>query len=535
VFLIFIPRYDSRVKLTLYVFIVLFTFLTIRLFRLQVFPSKEVLGSYQSLQSEKISDLKYRILDTSGKDLIKYNKKYVLVIDKKPFSLNNYEETLENLMALNFIMKSEYENFNYADVMKSSGKLYYNISEDAYKKINELENVKGIYTYVYDEADKKEAWTVSNILSQMPEKGEVLDDSLEKQIYNFTSNNEEPQKEFSLDDRYIYSKDKQVLVDKNTNVKLTIDKDIDEKVREVLDKKEFKNLENVGVTIMESDTGKIRAMVQKDETQANVNLSIEGAGYEPGSVFKLITLGAALDKGEVSLSDLYTCTGSICKTAHGNLTLEDALVKSCNDCIAKVGNKIGYDTIIEYSKKVGLFSKVLGIGGEGRNEAMGEMPKEEAGLNNISIGQCLTVSPLQILGATNTIVNNGIYVRPYIIESTIDSEDNVIEDFKTEQYKVFSDTTSKLIKKSMIQVVTRGTGVNAKLEGTIIGGKTGSATSGDKNTHGWFTGFFTVKNKTYTMTVFTPNIAGKGGVGEELGGGNTAAPIFKEIVKSLKD
>ncbi|WP_310937521.1 penicillin-binding transpeptidase domain-containing protein [Clostridium sp. SHJSY1] len=485
------------------------------------------------MQSENISDSKYRLLDTNGKDLIKYNKKYVLVIDKKPFSLNNYEETLEDLMALNFIMKNEYENFNYTDVMKSSGKLYYTISEDAYNKINELKNVKGIYTYVHDEADKKEAWTISNILDQMPDKEKVVEDSLEEKIYNLTINNEEPKKNFSLNDKYVYSKDKQILVDDNTNIKLTVDEDIVEKIKEVLQKDEFKNLGNVGVSLMESDTGKIRALVQKDETQANINLAIEGAGYEPGSVFKLITLGTALEEGKVSLSDVYTCNGHICKTAHGNLTLQDALVKSCNDCIAKVGNELGYDKIMEYSKKMGLFSRVLNIEGDGRNEAEGEIPKEEAGLNNISIGQCLTVSPLQILGATNTIVNNGVYVKPYIIESTVDNEDNVIEEFETEKHKVYSETTSKLMQKAMVEVVNRGTGVNAKVDGSTIGGKTGSATSGDKNTHGWFSGFFKIKNKTYTMTIFAPNIAGKGVTGEEVGGGNTAAPIFKEIVKSL--
>lgn len=532
-FFIFIPRYESRIRHTFYIFTVLFIVLIGRLFYLQVFPSSQVLSGYEAMQSENISDSKYRLLDTNGKDLIKYNKKYVLVIDKKPFSLNNYEETLEDLMALNFIMKNEYENFNYTDVMKSSGKLYYNISEDAYKKINELKNVKGIYTYVYDEADKKEAWTINNILSQLPDKEKVVEESLEEKIYNLTAMNDEPKKNFSLDDKYIYSKDKQVLVDKNTNLKLTIDEDISEKIKEILKRDEFKNLINVGVSLMESDTGKIRALVQKDETQANVNLSIEGAGYEPGSVFKLITLGTALEEGKVSLSDSYTCTGNICKVPHGKLSLEEALVKSCNDSIAKVGNQLGYDKLMEYSKKMGLFSRVLNIEGDGRNEAVGEIPKEDAGLNNISIGQCLTVTPLQILGVTNTIVNNGVYVKPYIIESIVDNDDNMLEEFGTEKHKVYSETTCKLMKNAMLGVVNRGTGVKAKVDGITIGGKTGSATTADKNTHGWFSGFFTIKNKTYTMTIFAPDIDGKGVQGEEIGGGNTAAPIFKEIVKSL--
>ncbi|MDU7441826.1 MAG: iron-containing alcohol dehydrogenase, partial [Clostridium sp.] len=102
------------------------------------------------------------ILDCNGKDLMKYDKKYVLVIDVKPFTLNNYEETLEDLMALNFIMKSEDPQFNYSNIMKQGGKVYYNISEDTYNKINKLKNIKGIYTYISDTVDGKKSPIVSD-------------------------------------------------------------------------------------------------------------------------------------------------------------------------------------------------------------------------------------------------------------------------------------------------------------------------------------------------------------------------------------
>lgn len=69
--------------------------------------------------------------------------------------MNNYEETLEDLMALNFIMKSENPDFNYSEIMKAQGKIYYNISEETYNKINKLKNIKGIYTYISDEVDTK--------------------------------------------------------------------------------------------------------------------------------------------------------------------------------------------------------------------------------------------------------------------------------------------------------------------------------------------------------------------------------------------
>ncbi|HEY5524002.1 MAG TPA: penicillin-binding transpeptidase domain-containing protein [Clostridium sp.] len=532
-FYIFIPKYDSRIKSTLILFITMLFLLTIRLTYLQVFPTEAVESQSQILQRENISDSKFMVLDTSGKDLITYKNKYIVVFDKKPFSLNNYEETLEGLMALNFIMKEEIASFNYNDVMKSNGKLYYEISENTYNKINTLKNIKGIYTYVYKEADKKEAWTVSSLLSSIPESGNLIEGSLEEQIYNSIANNKFPQSSFSLDTKAVYEKSPLEENEKNNNLKLTIDDNMTEKVREILKKDEFSSLSNVGVTIMESNTGKIRVMAQKDETQANINLSMEGSGYEPGSVFKLITLGAALDKGIVTLQDRFTCTGQICKTKiHGNITAEEALIESCNDVIAKIGNEVGYDSLMEYAEKAGLFNRVLNLQQEGKNEAIGQKPAKESGLNNISIGQCLTVTPLQITGATNSIINEGVYIKPYIIDEIVDSNNNTIKTFNSESRKVFSTTTSKLLKNAMDEVVEKGTGVKAKVDGIEIGGKTGSATGADGKTHGWFSGYFEVGDKLYTMTVFVPDI-NQGG--KDLGGGDTAAPVFREIVKILNE
>ena len=90
-----------------------------------------------------------------------------LCIRDRPFKLNNYEETLQDLLALNFIMKSEDESFNFSDIMQQSGKIYYNITKETYDKINKLNDIKGIYTYVYDELDLKESWRVENIIASI--------------------------------------------------------------------------------------------------------------------------------------------------------------------------------------------------------------------------------------------------------------------------------------------------------------------------------------------------------------------------------
>ena len=475
------------------------------------------------------------VLDTNGKDLMKYKKKYVVVIDKKPFSLNNYEETLENILALNFIMKEEIPEFNFTTIMKSDGKTYYTVSEETYNKVNKLYNIKGIYTYIYDEADKKKAWNVSTFISDLS-NGDLEQDSFDYNLYKYVKDNKYPIKNFYLDDKAVYSNSKLDISDNNRNIQLTIDKTIEDKIRDVVAKDEYNKFDNIGVMIMESESGKIRAMVQKDESDANINLCIEGIGYEPGSVFKLITLGVALDKGIITLNDTFNCSGEICKfKTHGNISVEKAIEVSCNDAFAKIGNKIGYDNLMEYAEKSGLFNPVLNLKGKGRNETVGLKPKESDGMNNISIGQCLTVSPIQILGATNAIVNDGIYVKPYIIENILDKNDNIVEGLDTEKYKVYSKTTSKLLKNSMMQVVNRGTGTKSKVNGVEIGGKTGSATGENGSTHGWFSGFYKQNGKLYTMVVFVPNIDGKGENGEDLGGGTSAAPIFADIVRTLVD
>lgn len=477
--------------------------------------------------------MNYMILDTNGKDLMKYNKKYELVIDTKPFSLNNYEETLEDLMTLNFIMKSENPDFNYSEIMKQSGKIYFDISEDTYNKINNLKNIKGIYTYIYDEVDTKKAWSISSMLSKILDEDQVPD-SLEGKMYEYLKENGKIKEEFYLDDKAVYAKQSVSINDNNKNLKLTINKEIEDKIREVLEDEKYSSLSNIGVTIMESDTGKIRAMVQKDESAANINLGIQQIGYEPGSIFKVITLGAALDMGLININDTFIGTGKIDKKVYGKLSVEEAFEKSCNDIFAEIGTKVGYDKLMEYSKTLGLYDRVLNLETGNRNEAKGVKPEEESGINNISIGQCMNVTPIQMLGAINAIVNNGVYEKPYIVESILDKDDNAIEDFKTDKKRVFSDTTAKLVKNSMRQVVIKGTGIKAYIPGMDMGGKTGSATGSGGKTHGWFAGFFTIEDKKYTMIVFTPDINSvKTSDNETLGGGDTAAPVFKDIVKKL--
>lgn len=516
-------------------FIVIFA-LIIRLYFLQVHPSLVVGGEIENYQAENLSQMKYRIFDTNGKDLMTYNKKYILVLDTKPFMLNNYEETLEDLMALNFIMKSEDSNFNYSDVMKKEGKIYYAISEDTYNKINKLNNVKGIYTYIYDEVDRKEAWKTNNILSNIKDDNTV-ENSLEYTLNSYIKDNTYPVAKFYLNDKSIYG-DGELSTSNNKSIKLTINSIWEDKIRDILNKNEYSFLKNIGIVVSEADTGKIRAMVQKDESEANVNLGIGQLGYEPGSIFKVITETIALDKGLISLSDKFLCTGEICTKdgkpySHGLLSVEDALKVSCNDVFAKVGGEIGYSDMIDYLSKMGLFKPVINLQGENRNEAKGVKPTLENGMNNISIGQTIMVTPVQMAGLYNTVVNDGVYIKPSIVEAIVDDNDKELEVFNESENRIFSETAAKLAQESMSKVIWEGSGFEAKVDGINIGGKTGTSTGHGGINHGWFAGYFELNNKKYTIIVIAPNIGNKHPDGRELGGGNTGAPIFRDVVTEL--
>lgn len=527
---------SKRIVLVSSLFSIITLFLVVRLYFLLIHPSKMVSGDIENYQYETIAQNKYKVLDTNGIDLTKYNKKYILVLDTKPFMLNNYEETLEDLMALNFIMKAEDAEFNYSDIMKESGKKYYTISEETYEKVNKLKNVKGIYTYTYDEVDAKEAWKTNNFLSNISDDN-IIENSLENDLNVYLKENSYPASKFYLNDKAIYSKGEEVS-ENNNNIKLTIDSAIEDKIRDILNKSDYEFLKNIGVVLSEANTGKIRAMVQKDESQASVNLGIGQLGYEPGSIFKVITEAIALDKGLISPTDTFDCTGEICMKdgkpyGHGTISVEDALKVSCNDVFAKVGNKIGYSDMMDYLKKMGLFEPVLNLKGDNRNEASGVKPTLENGMNNIAIGQTIMVTPIQMAGLYNTVINNGIYNKPTIVEAIVDDDNNVIEEFNSNGNRILSETAAKLTKETMSKVIWEGSGFEAKVEGVNIGGKTGTSTGSGATNHGWFAGYFEMNGKSYSLVVIAPNIGEKHPDGRELGGGNTGAPIFRDIVTEL--
>jgi len=273
------------------------------------------------------------------------------------------------------------------------------------------------------------------------------------------------------------------------------------------------------------------------------NRAISGL-YPPGSVFKIVTAQAALEKGRISAYTNFVCSGSYSlgnakfkcwkEEGHGSMDVVGGLKNSCNVFFYNIGRMAGVDLLETYAKSFG-FGKLTGI--DLPDETSGVAPGKnwkrlhrksgwyEGETLNYAIGQgYLMVTPIQVLCMMNAVANNGNFVRPYVVK-------RIGDDFMAEQKpKDLGMTLSdiKLIRKGLYEVINgeNGTGKRAKAEGVIAAGKTGTAQNPLGKTHAWFSGFAPYKDPRICVVVFLEH-GGKGG----LEPAEIARGIFEEAKK----
>lgn len=268
--------------------------------------------------------------------------------------------------------------------------------------------------------------------------------------------------------------------------------------------------------------------------------------YSPGSVFKLMTYGSALEKKLFRPTDMIDAgNGTIEVAGHkftdshhvGRVTYAEAMAHSSNVCAIKTGLKVGKADFYSLLQKMG-FGRKTGI----------ELPAETAGLvrnpdkwngdslASMSIGYEIGVTPLQIATAFATIANDGVRNKPHIIKEIRDSEGNTISVTEPEQSPVVSPETAADLRVMLRQVVLSGTGKRAKLDGYSSAGKTGTAWKFDSKTKrverskyvSSFVGFAPANDPKYVIAVVMDEP--KSGARD---GGSVAAPVFKEIAQQL--
>jgi cell division protein FtsI/penicillin-binding protein 2 len=474
--------------------------------------------------------------------MLNYKNKYYVVIDPVTFARNYNND--DDLFALTYILKDYNKSYNLLDMGlgKDPAKKTFLVDEGTYKKLKNIKGIKGFYTYTFSAVDRSEAWSIENMLSSIKDPADnntKKEDSLEMLIYKKTDQNEFPREVFDKDLDGNITPQEFITPDKNVNIRLTIDKNMQDRIKEIITSDKYNKFNQIGVVLMESSSGKLLSMTQKDDSQPNVNLGSKGEGFDPGSIFKVIVEEAGLDKKNISLNTKYHCkqemySGPYDKCPdkdHGVLTAEEAMIVSCNNIFAQIGDKVGVNYFLDNAKSQGLFNKVLSFDSEAKGKAV--LPKVGEGAGQLAIGQSMSITPVQAISIANTVVNDGLYVKPYLIDAFVNNEAKELEVLNTEKHQSINKSTANILKNQMIKVVNSGTATSAKIANIEVGGKTGTSTRFDgnkKTSDGWFAGFFKVNNKYYSMVVFVKDIDI-----EKEQAATTAAPIFKDIVIALNN
>jgi len=256
--------------------------------------------------------------------------------------------------------------------------------------------------------------------------------------------------------------------------------------------------EGGNIIVMNPNTGEILAMAQnpgfdpnnyKKEKFELLSNSATQKIFEPGSIFKPITMSIGVNEKLVTPDTTFTDSGcvnygkyDVCNYADkawGTVTMTEVLRRSINTGVMYVEKKIGHKKFLDYLEKFGFFDKT---GIDLANESLTENKtlkkayddKIEVAFANASFGQGIGITPLHIVSAFSCLANGGNLMKPYIVKEVIVG--NKKEEIKPQIVrKVISEETSNDLRKMLVQVVEGGYGHLAKVPGYWIGGKTGTS------------------------------------------------------------
>jgi cell division protein FtsI/penicillin-binding protein 2 len=211
--------------------------------------------------------------------------------------------------------------------------------------------------------------------------------------------------------------------------------------------------------------------------------------WEPGSVFKVITVAAALDTGAITPDWTYNDQGQFDiggiriqnwdRQAHGEVGVTQVLVESLNVGAATIALQMGRENFYAMLDKFGI-GKPTRVDMQTEEAGIVRVPNSLEGdwsdsdLGTNSFGQGLSITPLQMLTAINAIANDGLRMQPRVVYQIVDG-DNIYESRPTALNRVISEETANLVTNMMVAVVRDGLDDGAQVPGYTVAGKTGTA------------------------------------------------------------
>jgi cell division protein FtsI (penicillin-binding protein 3) len=277
---------------------------------------------------------------------------------------------------------------------------------------------------------------------------------------------------------------------------------------------------------------------------SRTNLAVQ-TPFEPGSVFKVITLSAALETTDLTPDSMFNCGngvinlfGRVIHDAHpySMLSMADVLAKSSNIGAIQIGLRVGQKNLYEYVRRFGFGSKTgIELPGESAGMVRRLSKWEATSIGSVAMGHEIGATSIQLAVAGSVVANGGLRVKPRLILARQKPGGPVETTVPEKPVRVIAPETAIKMRQMMEGVVLRGTGKKAILKGYTSGGKTGSAQIYDFKAHAYthsynasFVGFAPVTNPQIVIAVTVMGTTG-GGAGF---GGVVAAPVFHDVATS---
>lgn len=516
-----------------------FLLLIVQLFRIQVLMHDE----FKERSEKQITSLyketgrRGRILASTGEDLAYDTIESDLIIDPKRFNeLENKREILEYLRKYG-LFDIDYEM---KKIEKDEEKRYYKFLENlTYNQRVDLEmglkNLKVRKKEIFFEKRNKRVYPNEDLLRHIVgflghSGGDTVKADarfgIEKEYNSYLDGGERAVQ------KYLSANKKREIPTKNIaetkekkngdDVVLAIDYVMQYIMQDEVNK--FIELyDPIWITgiMLDPNTGEILGLVSMPSGNKSVvrNNAIQNT-YEPGSVFKPLIVGAALEEGLITPETTFEnptssiqIYGKTIKDAENNarglIKPVDILMKSSNVGMVKIAERFTNAKFEEYLRKYGFYDKT---GVDFANEPKSKQVPHEKwdGLKRytMAFGQGIAVTPLQMAVGFSAVINGGNLVEPTFVKRIINENGNPV--YEHQPYikgRVISEETSKLIRGMLYETIERGGGVKAKIEGYQMGGKTGTAQKSGRGGYQRgkyilsYAGFYPVDKPKYVLLV----------------------------------
>ena len=236
----------------------------------------------------------------------------------------------------------------------------------------------------------------------------------------------------------------------------------------------------------------ITNMSEEAKTDALNNIWLNFAissTYEPGSPSKIFTVATAMEEGIIDGHESYYCDGyqvvgqrkihCANKNGHGTLTVEEAIIQSCNDAMMQIVFATGKDKFSKFQQLFG-FGKKTGIDLPGEADTSKLIHTSETmradDLATNSFGQNYNCTMIEMVSAFASVINGGMYYKPHVVKEVRTLQGEVIDTIEPLLVReTVSPSTTEFLNNAMFKTVEKGTGFPAKVEGYDVGGKTGTS------------------------------------------------------------